>query len=294
MTKQLDNGKAFEWAVGHSLATFGLILIENDSSKENQMRFEKVSESQKALSLKNAGLAVNHIIKLEKISQGTFHFQSDTKGQEGDVRDIVINTDGREIGISCKNNHFAYKHSRLSDKADFIARWGLSEEGCSSAYFDKAKEIFGELREIKKKSSGKALWRDTNDVPGRFYWPTLDAFAAEIKRIETPEACANFIKYLVGTRDFYKVVSKPKHVEIIGFNINNTLKIKQLKLPSSIIDIRSKNGSQYAKTITFNLGWEFNFRIHNASSKIEPSLKFDITATALPPSLYQHHISHDI
>ncbi len=41
--------------------------------------------------------------------------QSDDKGKEGDVRDILIIRRGIEweIGLSVKHNHFAVKHSRL-------------------------------------------------------------------------------------------------------------------------------------------------------------------------------------
>ena len=49
--------------------------------------------------------------------------QTDSKGQEGDVSDVLITIDKWEIGLSCKHNHEAVKHSRLSDTIDFGKEW---------------------------------------------------------------------------------------------------------------------------------------------------------------------------
>lgn len=37
-------------------------------------------------------------------------------------------------------------------------------------------------------------------------------------------------------------------------------------------------------------GWQFSFRIHNASAKVEPSLKFDINLEGNPHDLFTHHV----
>lgn len=292
MVSQVENGKAFEWAVGLALIGNGFSLIPNDSSAQNRKCFDKCNLAQINLFHENANKAITHILMREGLGYGQFRYLSDANGQHGDVRDIVIHADRREVGLSCKTNHGAYKHSRLSDKIDFVKKWGLSPDGCSLEYKKTVQNIFERLRKKKKESHGAALWKDQPDVPNHYYWPVLDAFEKEIRRVESPVMCRNLVRYLVGTHDFYKVVSRRKVVEISGFNLFNTLHVPDLKLPDKIISIRSNNGSQFAKTITLNLGWEFNFRIHNASSKVEPSLKFDITATALPPKLYQHHLQH--
>lgn len=292
MASQVINGKAFEWAVGVALSENGLILASSPSAKHNKLCFEQIPSKKQSLFIKNAQLAIVHILNKESVSSGYFKFLSDDHGEEGDVRDIVVITSNREFGISCKTNHHAYKHSRLSDKIDFVKKWGLNEQGCSSKYIVQVRKIFGQLRDIKTSSNGTTLWRNLHNVPANYYWPILDAFEAEVQRTQSPEMCKNFVRYLIGSHDFYKVTSTPSRVEISGFNIGGSLKISAIKLPDTIVAIRNRNGSQYAKTISFNAGWEFNFRIHNASSKVEPSLKFDITATSLPPKLYQHHIEH--
>jgi hypothetical protein len=220
--------------------------------------------------LRNARFAAQHILKKEAITGGVFAFLSDLKGQEGDVRDLVVTFQEREIGLSCKNNHMAYKHSRLSDSIDFVKKWGLHPDGASLAYRSEIQALFSELRLIKEKSNGQALWREQENIAEKYYWPLLNAFEDEIRRIETEEMCHHLVEYLIGKYDFYKIISKPRKVLIYGFNIQKSLKTSVIKLPDKILNIRNKNGSQYSKTITLNAGWEFNFRIHNASSKIEP------------------------
>lgn len=122
-----------------------------------------------------------------------------------------------------------------------------------------------------------------------YYWPVLNAWADEIKNLcdqgaeKQAEVCKSIISYLVGKHDFYKVIcEKQTRVSIQGFNFNNTLTTRKTKYPDSIIAINSKNGSQYSKTVVFNHGYSINFRIHSASSKVEPSLKFDVNAIGLP------------
>jgi hypothetical protein len=292
MASQVDNGKAFEWAVGMALTEKGLTLSQSSASDKNESCYKAVSTKKQSLFIKNARLAISHILDKELVLSGSFEFLPDSRGEDGDVRDIVITSGAKIFGISCKTNHSAYKHSRLSDSVNFVEKWGLDSSGCSATYLSEANSIFGKLRAIKTASSGTALWREQPDIPNDYYWPILDAFEAEVKRVESPQMCARFIRYLIGSHDFYKVVSRAKSVEITGFNINKSLSIPPIKLPDKITGSRRNNGSQYARTITFNAGWEFNFRIHNASSKVEPSLKFDVTATSLPPKLYQHHITH--
>ena len=71
-------------------------------------------------------------------------------------------------------------------------------------------------------------------------------------------------------------------VYLQAYNFNGTLSTRRTKYPDAINTINKKNGGVYSKTIVFNHGYSINFRIHNASSRVEPSLKFDITAMGLP------------
>jgi hypothetical protein len=301
---QVDNGKAYEYAIAVALSKgLNIPVSEGPEFQNTKSSFNKVKEDLRERFPKAAELAIGHILEKESKNLSTLHPQSiwvakDALGQKGDVRDVVIKGLNGEIGISCKTNHDAFKHSRLSGKSDFVKTWGLDEAGCSQNYWDKVRPLFAELTDIRKKSDAKALWSDQQDVPSRFYWPVLDAFEEEVLRLTGPDSPSaqqvskNLISYIIGTKDFYKVIARPEQVEIQGFNLNGSLSVPRTKFPDHVLGIDRLNGGQYSKTVRFNRGYTFNFRIHSASSRVESSLKFDVKAIALPPSeIYTNHIS---
>jgi hypothetical protein len=302
MPTQVTNGKAFEYAVAFSLQQITGIPIENSEANQNARNcYSEIGDSLRKRFDHAASLSCGHIIAKESESISIIQpihirISGDVVGQDGDVRDVIIVGELGEIGFSCKTNHDAFKHSRLSGSADFVKRWGLDSTGSSDAYWGRVKPVFDELRTIRDSSGGTALWKFEADVPQRFYWPILDAFEAELLRLthassdSAPVVSRNLISYIIGTKDFYKIICRPRHVEILGFNLNGTLTVHHTKSPDHVIGIDRLNGGQYSKTIRFNRGFTFNLRIHSASSRIEPSLKFDIRAISLPPSeIYTHH-----
>ena len=303
---QVTNGKAFEYAVATELQKRLAIPVRSGPGVDVcKNAFHSVgSVFQRALS-GAAEVAVKHVLELEhtKLAAATLEeiwIATDDRGQHGDVRDVVVETSAGPIGISCKNNHAAFKHSRLSGKLDFVKKWGLDERGCSETYWSQIGRIFAELESIRKQSKATARWSDMQDVPSRFYWPVLDAFDGELTRLSSPSSpiaatvSTKLVMYVVGQLDFYKVIRRPEHVTVQGFNFNGTLSTDRTRGPSHIIGIDKLNGGQYSKTVRLNRGFTFNFRIHNASSRVEPSLKFDITAIGLPASdIYINHLRLD-
>jgi len=67
-------------------------------------------------------------------------------------------------------------------------------------------------------------------------------------------------------------------------------KIQKLKLPTRLIEIVFDNDTDTSLIVTLNEGWQISFRIHNASSIVEPSLKFDINLISAPHTLFTNHI----
>ncbi len=142
------------------------------------------------------------------------------------------------------------------------------------------------------------LWRQLPPEDKKtIYWDILNAFADELSRVMEAakgELGPQLIAYLIGRQDFYKVVSRPRAVEIFGFNFFGTLSgTPRTRMPDSILRIDDKNGGTYSKTVRFSHGFTVNFRIHNASSRVEPSLKFDIKALAWPERLHRQIIIHE-
>lgn len=301
MATQVTNGKAFEWAIAQEISNQTKIEIQKDSIfKYATSCFDQLSEKKKN-HFKNAAVkAISHVLSKEKFSKNKYLIQlaSDSAGQKGDVRDIIISDGKHQIGISCKTNHDDLKHSRLSGQLDFIKKWGLDVNGCSNEYWDKVKPIFSNLKSLKKSSNGKMLFDDIYDKPNTIYWPVLNAFSDELVRVQNSKSiteevlCENLISYLIGNNDFYKIIATANEVVIQGFNFHNSLAIPKSKYPKQIVGIDKKNGGIYSKNLRFSGGYTINFRIHNASSRVEPSLKFAISAISFPPKeIYTQNIA---
>lgn len=106
------------------------------------------------------------------------------------------------------------------------------------------------------------------------------------------------VEYLLGQFDFYKVISvDKKHLTIVQpFNLRGTLNqpSHQLRseielpislLPTEIIAIKLRKNSLTTVDLYLDAGWSLSFRLHNASTQVEPSLKFDIQFLGLPQSI---------
>lgn len=113
------------------------------------------------------------------------------------------------------------------------------------------------------------------------------------------------VEYLIGNRDFYKVIKGNNKVEIQAYNLHGTLSLPfqdikplfnmpKLKLPNQLIEVIFEENSKTTLLVTLSDGWQISFRIHNASSRIEPSLKFDVNLISSPRSLFTNHLSTNI
>lgn len=227
----------------------------------------------------------------------TLKIQTDNEGKEGDVRDILIcrNDVSWEIGLSIKHNHFAVKHSRIGRNLDFGKKWfGVP---CSENYWNNIKPVFDYLAEqITQNKNWNELTTKNTDV----YIPLLHAFMNEIKEStrQNPNVPQKMVEYLLGEFDFYKVISidSKRITQIQSYNlhgnlnkstrtINPKIKIPVVMLPTRIVNFDFKPNSSNTVELYMDGGWQFNFRIHNASTKVEQSLKFDIQIIGMPTTI---------
>lgn len=293
---QTDSGKAFEYQIAVEL---GLYLdkpfLESTAKEVAKNSYLAHSQEEQDKIQKAANEAVVFICcHDERFKQAvSITLQDDKEGMAGDVRDVVVNlVDGGTIGISAKNRHEAVKHSRLSDRIDFGKEW--AEYPCSSEYMKKIKPIFEDLRAKRKEG---LLFRDIPDKENRYYLPVLMAFEDELRRL-TEDYGQRFVtrmfQYLLGRHDFYKVIKENGHVAIHSFNIAGELKWgHKWKMPDRIDSITRKRNSSNTLIVSFTGGWQLSFRIHNASSRVEPSLKFDIQFIGMPQSINRHVIEYN-
>ena len=277
-------------------------IIENSNYYQDKNSWEHLPQSTKTIMEKEARAAIPTLRELEPMideNNGdvlTLKLQSDREGVIGDVRDILIVRDCENwvIGISVKHNHFAVKHSRLSSVLDFGDSW--FGKPCSKAYWDEIEPIFKPL--IEKR--GVKRWSDLPDKENTVYIPLLNAFIAEILRDyeEDNTIPSRMVEYLLGKYDFYKLIGidDKRETSIMAFNLRGTLnksskskvpnkKIPVSLLPSRIVSLALKPNSNNTAELYMDNGWQFSFRIHNASTMIEPSLKFDIQIIGMPTTI---------
>ncbi len=101
----------------------------------------------------------------------------------------------------------------------------------------------------------------------------------------------NLLRYLLGKYDFYKVVKENGDASIQSFNMSGTLAWgRKNRLTGTIVSASLKENSKTTAIIIFDDGWNLAFRLHNASNRIEPSLKFDIQILGYPPTIKSHDI----
>lgn len=306
--KSNDQGRAYEYITLKTLhAEISKIrkakIVKNSSLEAAKDAWNKTSKSMQNLLYVSAVSFVPDIFDLEPLileDDGDcveLLIQKDSQGEKGDVRDILIVRNGIEweIGLSMKHNHFAVKHSRLSPSIDFGEKWyGVP---CSKRYWLSVSPIFDYLQ--KQRNVGKA-WFEMSDKSEKVYIPLLKAFIEELrdtyaKHNELPQ---KMVEYLLGEYDFYKVISvdKKRTTQIFSFNLHGTLNkngkrnkatstIPRVLLPSRIVSLEFKPGSDNTIELYMDEGWQFSFRIHNASTMVEPSLKFDIQIIGMPTTI---------
>lgn len=307
-TNSNDQGRAYEYAWINTLyralsAIRKTRIVNNSSLDANKRAWSVMDDDMQELFEISANSAVDTILELEpRMSEDDgcellLEFQKDGAGTQGDVRDIVIkrNNIAWEVGLSIKHNHEAVKHSRLSHGLDFGKEWfGIP---CSAQYWADVKPIFDRLK--AEKAKGKK-WSKLPDKEDGVYIPLLNAFMNEVQRAYNADASMpeKMVEYLIGTSDYYKVVShdKKRMTLIHTFNMHDTLnkpsKIKVsaisvpiVELPTELVAIKFKTGSNNTVEMYLNNGWQLSFRIHNASTKVEPSLKFDVQFIGMPVSI---------
>jgi hypothetical protein len=310
---QSKNGKAFEYACLKSL--YNQLLPNQRITILTTPAYNVAKEAYNSMAAivqnrmnRASQAAVNMLLRLEPLLENPggdtplyLCIQEDAKGKVGDVRDVLmIRRESKwEIGLSVKHNHSAVKHPRLSDSIDFGDSWfGFP---CSKTYFDEIAPIFEELRNLRQ---SHITWRSICNKDAKYYIPILQAFIKELQRLDQAhpeEVPKRLMSYLLGVHDFYKIISynNRKMTQIQAMSLYGTLnraagaikpqiKLPLLHLPKRFYDINFRPNSSNTIILVCDQGWSVSFRIHNASTYVEPSLKFDVNLEGIPPGLYSH------
>lgn len=306
--KSNNQGRAYEYICLHSLqdaisAIRKSQIIHNSCYEAAQHAWNTLGIAEKALYTLSAKSTIDTIFALEpnivEVDDDmlNLYIQSDENGEEADVRDIIIERKDIiwEIGLSIKHKHMAVKHSRLSEVLDFGQKWyGVK---CSEEYWNAVKPIFDFLE--SEKANG-TYFRDLKSKRDNVYVPVLKAFMQEVKKqVENnADVPRNLVEYILSKYDFYKVISvdNKRITTIQSFNMYGTLnqpsktqkpsfKVPVMELPTTLLHMDFKPKSKTTVIMSFDNGWQFSFRIHNAKDLVEPSLKFDVRIEGMPAAV---------
>ncbi|WP_121083013.1 HaeIII family restriction endonuclease [Helicobacter pylori] len=307
--KSNNQGRAYEYAwclaLEQKLSVLKKVIVDKQNGFNACYRaYESLEKSLQERYLESAKQGVLLLLDCEPLlsevigssqNEITLSLQKDKLGEIGDIRDILIYFDRFCIGLSIKHNHDAIKHSRLSKDLDFGGKWlGVR---VSQNYKDTIKPLFERLENAKKEGM---LWRDFPNKEQEIYAPLLQAFKKEVLRIDENKenkVPQKMVEYLLGKYDFYKAIllEREQKTKLEAYHFNNTLnrsvknKPKRIiplsKLPTRMIYFDFKPKSFNTLELVLDEGWSFSLRIHNASSRVEPSLKFDIKLLSKPESV---------
>ena len=314
MAGQTINGKAFEYACLESVARLlkdsrvDFRIDMTPSYNTAKSFFDGLTPPQKERYLLAANTATKTIAGLEpQLLNGKgrviLDIQPDSAavGPNGDVRDVLFmrkeTKEPWEVGISCKHNHEALKHPRITESKDFGLEW--IDVPCSTKFIDEITPITDEMDLL---GSRKTLWNTVPNKFDRFYVPILNAYLKEIQRLcnshkDIPE---KLLSYFFGVNDFYKIIMKEsqKTTTVEGFNMHGTLnvsvnrikptmKVPVIHMPKRLLNAEFKEKSKTTIILTFDNGWSISMRLHNKDKEVSPtSLAWDVKLVGLPPSTY--------
>ena len=303
-------GKAYEYACILALtdkvrSIREIEIEENDSVSIARQRFISIDETMQSEMMLSAKAGIAAILDMEpRIEEDgkdklTITLQPDTAAtRNGDIRDVLIirRSIKWEIGISVKHNHSALKHSRISPHIDFGSEWmGVP---CSPKYFENINKVFVKLAIAKNQNK---RWSELTNKEDEVYVPLLKAFMEEFNSLhECNNVTSKLVQYLIGSngRDYYKLIHHNNHTTtVMPFNLYGTLNLSSnsqkpridvplIEMPNRIIELAFKEGSKTTIVLTMNKGWSISMRLHNASSKVELSLKFDIQLQSKPEDVF--------
>ena len=317
---QVKNGKAFEFALASEFANhfrnFGAIhIIEDQEFTICKRDFDSQTPAAQHAFIQASRLPID---TLQRIEPGLSHprdqddklyvrFLPDSAGRKGDVRDVVFYRKKNdrmiwEIGLSAKNNHEAVKHPRISPSIDFGRDWALGTN-CSDSYMKAVREVFDWVK--SEKELGKSNWKDLGPLKiDKVYRPLKDAFKEELARLGVLENMpSRLIHYLIGVKPFYKVIKHDRYnvVTVKAFNFITGLNLTYngvkpeykpeiIPMPTRVVDISDKDGSQDTVTMIMDKGWQVDFRFHNAETKLANSVKLDVQLKGNPPVLFTQYL----
>ena len=287
--KQVRHGKAFEYAVAQAFSNQLGVPLDEASAETAKRHYDNTEDSpafDRAAHEATLFLIANDpaFTDAKEVRLQSFH-----AAQSGDVRDFLVEVNDGRVGVSAKNNSDEMRALRLSRDIDFGDVWaGIP---VSREYWEDVLPTFEYLDRLR---ADGVRFSEISNKRETVYLPILVAFEDEVKRLSEAFG-STFVRrmysHVIGTHDFYKIVRKTDHVEVWSFNLRGGVRWgRRWRLPERIVDMRRVPRSMAKVAVSFDNGSQLAFRLHNATRKAEPSIKFSITLEGLPAVAATHHI----
>lgn len=313
------NGKGFEYAClkafGNALSNCGgqATIFRTQPLVTAEGMFLSLTQGEQNRYLQAANTACSIIFPLEPCLVNvsgpvelSINPNSVAVGANGDVRDVMlVRRNGMqimwEIGLSCKHNHEALKHPRITADKDFGTNWiGIP---CSQEFISEVGKVVDQLSQF---GADGVTWRaiaPSDDIKqDRYYYPILSAYRDELIRLcqTNPGVPARLLSYFFGSQDFYKVIMNEDSgtTTVEAFNMSGTLgaragaikpatKVPQIKMPTRLIEADFKPNSKTTLILVFDGGWTVSMRLHNKDKIAKPtSLAWDVQLVGLPTGIF--------
>jgi hypothetical protein len=189
----------------------------------------------------------------------------DDAAKRGDVTDIRLAFDLKEVNLSIKHNHLALKHQRPEGTAQHCGY--IKKSGEDVLFRQQYKIIATKFLSI---ANGYSNFRDLPEgvVHKYLYTPICDLVAKFINTYcRLPDNANHLFKFLVGQTNFYKIIFDERR---------KIIKISEFSEIEDVISVRAESKGSYVY-LYFSNNWHIAMRLHTASSRIarNPGLKFD-------------------
>lgn len=261
--KSRVSGDIFEYAIVDYLEDKNINPVDNytrTKGKKLYSKYDQLTVAQRVSYRNKINKAFNYILSSNE-NMNSYQLLTDNQGKLGESSDIFINTNKRQIKISCKNNNLSLKHQRPSslpaqinmnykDSLEFKKKFSRLNEHYYTLFKDV--EYFNRLT----KDDIYEMYSDINELISEY----LQKYLIEANK-------NSFLEFLLSyspNKFIFQWLEKSNSLNVIDLDSSYSTPIK-ISFNLNYIYIRLDNESL------------ISMRLHTASSKITKSLslKYD-------------------
>lgn len=284
---RVKKGSAFEYACAlEASVQLKCPLIICKKVLRTKYELERMRGHRDFLKIRlHAKIAMRELVGKIPNLVGPVSMVCDSMGRQGEVCDIDIGrVGGMAVGVSCKWNNKELKHPRLLKTTDVIGQL-FKDEVASSGCTVQIRKNFDLINNEISRNPGKN-WADFR---GR--GEVLSGIAAAVTKNAKSIMSEGWVDssvildFVFGKRDHCVILGGRRSPFLAFYNPNNSLapgEINKTRIPRKIKLVSQQGGSGRGVLFEFSQSNKEGpplvmlFRIHQASKKLAPSLKWGV------------------